>query len=412
MTVTGDPPQTQLRLETVTSIEAIAASDWNRFAGDQTPLVSHEFLYALEASGCTSARTGWQPCHLRIYLDEAWVGVAPGYLKSHSRGEYVFDWAWADAWNRYGQPYYPKLLIAVPFTPCQGPWLLLTDEARAQLTPGLINQALDQLIGELGAHSWHLLFPDENDQKLLTWDPALHRIGCQFHWYNRDYQNFEDFLVTLTSRKRKSLRKERQRVAEQGIDFQWHHGDQLADEVLDHFFLFYQATYLKRGQSPYLNRGFFERLARVLGSRLRIITAHLTTPDSTGDNPEHGATIAAALFLVGTDTLYGRYWGCLEDYNHLHFETCYYQGIELAIELGLDRFDAGAQGEHKLVRGFEPVLTHSWHGIDNPGFQEAVRNFCEEEAADVEGYQAAALKALPYRQDDIPSSTGPKLTKL
>lgn len=412
MTETGALPPAQLRLETVPSIEAIAARDWNRFAGDDNPLVGYQFLYALEASGCTSASSGWQPCHLRIYLDEVWVGVAPGYLKSHSMGEYVFDWAWADAWRRYGQPYYPKLLIAVPFTPCQGPRLLLTEEARQQIAPGTLHQALDQLMGELGAHSWHLLFPDEKDQKLLSWDPALHRLGCQFHWFNRDYRNFEEFLATLTSRKRKSLRKERQRVADQGIDFEWHQGNRLDDAVLDHFFLFYQATYLKRGQSPYLNRGFFERLARELGSRLRIITAHLATPDGPGASEKQGNMIAAALFIVGSDTLYGRYWGCLEDYSHLHFETCYYQGIELAIELGLNRFDAGAQGEHKLVRGFEPVLTHSWHGIANPGFQEAVRNFCAEEAADVKDYQAAAHKALPYRQDDIPTASGPNLTNL
>jgi predicted N-acyltransferase len=240
----------------------------------------------------------------------------------------------------------------------------------------------------LGVHSWHLLFPDEADQQLLDQPGSLHRLGCQFHWYNRNYRDFDDFLTTLTSRKRKSLRRERRQVAEQGIRFRHWPGDSLPDEVLDDFFLFYNATYLKRGMRPYLNRDFFSTLAQRLGAKLRIITAE-----------QAGKRIAAALFIIGDQTLYGRYWGCLEDYNHLHFETCYYQGIDLAIAEGLARFDAGAQGEHKLVRGFEPVLTHSWHNVDHPGFREAIADFCEEEALDVEGYHDAALAALPYRQE-------------
>lgn len=377
-----------LGIATVDSINAIGRDQWNRFAGTANPLISYDVLEALEASGSVSADTGWQPCHLKLFLDGEWVGVAPAYLKSHSMGEYVFDWAWADAWQRHGLPYYPKLLLAVPFTPCQGRRLLLTEDARQKLSADQVHQALDDVMVAKGAHSWHLLFPDADDQALLANPAALHRQGCQFHWFNRGYDTFEDFLAQLTSRKRKSLRKERRQVAEQGISFEHWSGDALPDDVLDDFFLFYNATYLKRGMHPYLNRDFFHLLAQRLGQRLRIITA-----------VRERQRIAAALFLVGDNCLFGRYWGCLDDYNHLHFETCYYQGIDLAIEQGLARFDAGAQGEHKLVRGFEPVLTHSWHHVAHPGFRDAVAHFCQEEAEDVARYREAAVDALPYRQE-------------
>ena len=376
-----------LDIVTVDSITAIGRDHWNRFAGTDNPLVGYDFLEALEASGSVCRDTGWQPCHLTFYLDGHWIGVAPAYRKFHSMGEYVFDWAWADAWQRHGLPYYPKLVVAIPFTPCQGPRLMIPGPARADLAPEQLHQALDHLMAREGLHSWHLLFPDSDDQALLASPTALHRHGCQFHWFNRGYQSFDDFLAQLTSRKRKSIRKERRQVAEQGITFEHWSGDALPDDVLDDFFLFYNATYLKRGMQPYLNRTFFHRLAQRLGKGLRIITAL-----------REGQRIAAALFIVGEDCLFGRYWGCLDDYNHLHFETCYYQGIDLAIHEGLARFDAGAQGEHKLVRGFEPVTTHSWHNVAHPGFRDAVAHFCQEEAEDVARYHDAALAALPYRQ--------------
>ncbi len=378
-----------LTLKTCASITDIPPEDWERLAGRTNPFLRYEFFQSLEESGCTTAETGWQPCHLVFRQGSAIVGVAPGYLKSHSMGEYVFDWAWADAYRRYGLDYYPKLLIAVPFTPSRGPRLLLEDSLRANLSGGTMVQLLDGLIGELGAHSWHLLFPDERDQALLSHPGQLHRIGCQFHWHNRGYARFDDFLAELTSRKRKSIRKERRQVAEQGIRFERFSGTDIPDHVLNAFHVFYQATYLKRGQRPYLNKTFFTLLRERLPEHLHIIMA-----------VRDGQMIAGALFLNGADTLYGRYWGCLEEYNHLHFETCYYQGIELAIELGLRRFDAGAQGEHKLVRGFEPTLTHSWHGIAHPGFRDAIQEFTEDEAAQVEAYYREAQTLLPYRQQD------------
>ena len=382
-----EPRPLSLTVETCNSIAAIPKADWERLAGRANPFLRYEFFQALEESGCTHSKTGWQPSHLIFRIDGELAGVAPAYLKSHSMGEYVFDWAWADAYQRYGLDYYPKLLVAVPFTPSQGSRLLLDPRLRQGLSPGQLPDLLDTVIARLGAHSWHVLFPDAADQALLEHEGELHRIGCQFHWHNRDYRGFDDFLAQLTSRKRKSIRKERRQVAEQGITFQRYHGHDIPDSVLATFYVFYQATYLKRGQRPYLNKQFFEKVRAKLPEHLYLVMAFRS-----------GEMIAGALFLRGKDTLYGRYWGCLDEYNHLHFETCYYQGIELAIELGLQHFDAGAQGEHKLVRGFEPVTTHSWHGISHPAFREAIANFTEEEAEHVSEYHAEALTLLPFRQ--------------
>ena len=384
----AEPALPDITLTTCASITDIPRDDWQRLAGRSNPFLRYEFFQALEDSGCTRTETGWTPCHLVFRVQGKICGLAPAYLKNHSRGEYVFDWSWAEAYQRYQLSYYPKLLIAIPFTPSQGPRLLLDASLRAQLTPALLDQLLGNLTQQLGAHSWHLLFPDAQDQALLGHDQELHRTGCQFHWHNRGYQNFEGFLAALTSRKRKSIRKERRQVADQEITFHTFHGRDISDQVLSAFFVFYQATYLKRGQAPYLNQAFFELLREHLPEHLHIIMA-----------VRHGEMIAGALFLAGETTLYGRYWGCLEEYDHLHFETCYYQGIELALELGLQHFDAGAQGEHKLVRGFEPVITHSWHGILHPGFREAIADFCTEESEHVQAYFAESQTLLPYRNE-------------
>lgn len=378
-----------LTVETLASIHDLTAAEWDHFAPAGNPFLNHGFLAALEDSGSTTAETGWTPAHLVFRHQGDICGVAPAYLKSHSFGEYVFDWAWADAWQRYGLPYYPKLLIAVPFSPAIGPRLML-DESRVH--PGdaeSLHDLIDEATVAAGAHSWHLLFADATDQKRLQSEGRLHRLGCQFHWFNRGYRDFDDFLGQLTSRKRKSIRKERRQQQEHGIRFQHFPGESLPEHVLDAFFIFYQATYLKRGQRPYLNLDFFRRLKQSQPGKLHLIMA-----------VQNDRMIAGALFLKGEDTLYGRYWGCLEEYDHLHFETCYYQGIDLAIALGKRCFDAGAQGEHKLIRGFEPVLTHSWHWVDHPDLASAVARFCQEEAADVRQYADAARQALPYRQGE------------
>ncbi|MDS1309250.1 GNAT family N-acetyltransferase [Marinobacter xiaoshiensis] len=385
----SEPAVSSITLEACHALSDIPRETWARLAGTNNPFLRYEFFEALEASQCTSEKTGWKPCHLIFRMNGDIAGVAPAYLKTHSMGEYVFDWAWADAYRRYGMSYYPKLLIAVPFTPSQGPRLLLDPHLRSALYAQGIHDLLDTLIAKLGAHSWHLLFPNAQDQQLLQHETQLHRIGCQFHWHNNGYACFDDFLGKLTSRKRKSIRKERRQVAEQSITFARFHSQDISDQVLAAFYVFYQATYLKRGQQPYLTRQFFEQMRETMPEHLHVIMAI-----------KDREMIAGALFLTGQDTLYGRYWGCLEEYNHLHFETCYYQGIELAIKLGLKTFDAGAQGEHKLVRGFEPVITHSWHGIAHPGFRDAIDAFTREEAEQVMGYFEEAKTALPYRQYD------------
>lgn len=368
------------------AIHDISEADWTRFSGTANPFLCHSFFRALEESGCTSPATGWTPHHLAFYLDGTLAGFAPAFLKTHSRGEYVFDWAWADAYQRYGLDYYPKLLLAIPFTPCQGPRLLLDRSLRDTLTPEALHAALDSVAGDAGAHSWHLLFPDENDQALLDHPGRLHRLGCQFHWYNHGYHSFDDFLAALTSRKRKSIRRERRQVAEQGITFAHFRGRDISEQVLEAFHVFYRATYLKRGQRPYLNLEFFRALREQQPDQLHIVMA-----------VKDGEPIAGALFLTGEETLFGRYWGCLDEYDHLHFETCYYQGIELAIHQGLVRFDAGAQGEHKLIRGFEPVLTHSWHWIAHTGFRDAIARFTEEESEQVLAYYEDARTVLPFK---------------
>ena len=383
------PASTGITLETCSRIADIPEPVWRRLAGRGNPFLRYEFFQALEESGCINTATGWTPSYLVFRVASDIRGVAPAFLKSHSRGEYVFDWSWADAYERYGLPYYPKLLLAIPFTPSRGPRLLLDPELRARLTPDILHNLLDETTRQTGAHSWHLLFPDAEDQQLLAHDQELHRIGCQFHWHDHGYRNFDDFLAALTSRKRKSIRKERRQVAEQGITFRRFHGLDIPDHVLSAFYVFYQATYFKRGQRPYLNKAFFELLRERLPEHLHVIMA-----------VHEGEMIAGALFLAGETTLYGRYWGCLEEYNHLHFETCYYQGIELALELGLQHFDAGAQGEHKLVRGFEPVITHSWHGVQHPGFREAIADFTVEEAEHVRAYFEEAKTVLPFRRGE------------
>lgn len=375
-----------ITLEACHSLSTIPRKVWERLAGTDNPFLRYDFFEALETTRCTSEETGWKPCHLLFRLDGEIAGIAPAYLKSHSMGEYVFDWAWADAYRRYGMDYYPKLLIAVPFTPSQGPRLLLDPTLRDTLDSQAVHDLLNTLITRIGAHSWHLLFPNADDQKLLQQEGQLHRIGCQFHWHNRSYECFDDFLGELTSRKRKSIRKERRQVAEQGITFVQFDGVSTPNHVLAAFYVFYQATYLKRGQRPYLSQQFFEKIQEKMPEHLHIIMA-----------VKNGEMIAGALFLSGGNTLYGRYWGCLEEYNHLHFETCYYQGIELAIKLRLQTFDAGAQGEHKLVRGFEPLITHSWHGIAHPGFHDAIEAFTHEEVEQVMGYYEDAKTVLPFR---------------
>lgn len=371
-------------ISTLSALNELDASSWDALRIDRQPFLCHAFLSALEDSGSVGGRSGWQAAH-RVLQDGRGrvLAAMPAYIKSHSYGEYVFDHGWADACHRAGIAYYPKLLGAIPFSPVSGQRLLGDPLAAGQL--------LDELCASLtqqGLSSLHINFTSPADDALLHGrDGWLQRLGCQYHWHNRGYRDFQDFLDALSSRKRKQMRKEREQVAGQGIEFDWREGHQLSEAEWDFVYLCYANTYRVRGQSPYLTRTFFSLLAERMPQMIRVVLAH-----------QGGRPVAMAFSLLGGDSLYGRYWGCLAEFDRLHFETCFYQGMEYAIGQGLQRFDAGAQGEHKLIRGFEPVLTRSWHYLCHPGLRAAVADFLEQERVGVQGYAEDARGLLPYRQ--------------
>lgn len=370
----------------IDNIASVDPAAWNALAGTNYPFLRHEFLHALEASHSVCAARGWQPQHLLVEDTGELVAALPLYIKQHSMGEYVFDQSWARAYQRHGLDYYPKLLGAVPFTPATGPRLLHRIDDRAALAH-VVNDALETRCEQLGASGWHVLFPAENELPLWQ-DHSLQRLGCQFHWLNEQFTTFEDFLATFVSRKRKEVKRERRRVAEQGVQLQRFTGDGITLEHWQAFYRFYQLTNLKyNGHGGYLTPDFFVRLYATLRDRLLLVMAF----DADGE------AIAGALNVIGSDTLYGRYWGAIRDIECLHFEACYYQGIEFCIEHGLQRFDPGAQGEHKIPRGFRPVLTYSQHWIAHPAFRQAIADFLHEEAAAVTQYQQDACNALPFR---------------
>jgi len=345
-------------------VTSVAADAWDRCAGSVNPFLSHAFLGALEDSGSATAKTGWQS--VPILIDGACGELAaamPAYAKSHSQGEYVFDHAWADAWQRTGQNYYPKLQIAVPFTPATGPRLLTQDSA---LKPALIAVA-EALVREHELSSAHATFLTEEELPLFETAGWLIRVDRQFHWTNHGYGSFADFLDALASRKRKAIRKERE-AALQGLTVAHVSGNDLTEAHWDAFWRFYQDTGSRKWGRPYLTRRFFSMLGDRMADRVLLIFAY-----------RDGKPIAGALNLIGQETLFGRYWGCTEHVPFLHFEICYYQAIDAAIARGLQRVEAGAQGEHKLARGYEPVPTWSAHYIPDPGFRRAVADFLEAE---------------------------------
>lgn len=377
-----------LSYQFLSSVHQLPAERWNRLAATDSPFVRHEWMAALEDSDATSATTGWQPQHLLVQQSGEDRLLIPGFLKSHSYGEYVFDWAWADAYQRYGEAYYPKLVSAVPFTPCYGPRLLgnWQDPELVRFALGSIQQSCHAK----GWSGWHCLFPTPEQSQCLDEQGVAVRTGTQFHWFNRGFSSFEEFVGTFSSRKRKNLLKERRRLMEQGFTFEVVTGAALSDEHWDFFYPLYQHTYLKRsGHGGYLGRSFFRQLGATLAEHCVLIVAE-----------KGGERVAASLLLQDADTLYGRYWGCRAEFDFLHFETCYYQGIDYAIKHNLQRFDGGAQGEHKLARGFEPVLTYSHHYLSDTRFQQAVNDFLQQEAVMVGEYFKDAEAHLPFRHDE------------
>ena len=367
------------------SVGAIDAADWDRMAGSANPFVSHAFLTALEDSGSVGGRSGWSPLPI-VIEDEAGRPAAalPAYLKMHSQGEYVFDHAWADAWSRAGGQYYPKLQISVPFTPATGPRLLLGD--RPDLAQPLL-AAAGAVTAEHDLSSAHATFIAPDQIALFEAGGWLLRNDIQFHWTNRGYRTFDDFLAALSSAKRKNLRKERAAAA-QGVTIRRLTGADIRPEHWDAFFAFYQDTGMRKWGRPYLTREAFSLFGERMADRIVLVLAF------DGDTP-----IAGALNFLGADALYGRYWGAIVDKPFLHFELCYYQAIDAAIELGLDRVEAGAQGQHKLARGYEPVQTTSAHHIADPAFRRAVADFLVRERAGVEQDQQWLGGHTPYRRE-------------
>lgn len=383
-----------LKFRFIRSIADVSAAAWNMLAGSDYPFLRHEFLLTLERSESVGAQSGWQPLHMLVERGGGTpqlLACMPLYAKTNSMGEYVFDWAWADAYRRHGLDYYPKLLTAIPFTPCAGPRLCLAPGLElAELLPQLV-AAVQALAGRMHASSWHLLFPEPPLRDALVAQGLMLRSGCQYQWFNRGYRDFEHFLDSFSSRKRKNLRKERAQVAAAGIGFEHVEGAQITAQQWQCFYRFYQSTYLVRGRAPYLNEDFFVQLGQCLPGHLLLVLAH-----------RDGQYIAGALFFKGGGTLYGRYWGCTEEFRFLHFETCYYQGIDYCINNGYARFDSGAQGEHKIQRGFQPVPTWSCHWIAHPDFAQAIGRFLEEEQTHVSEYAERAAEYLPFRKDLLP----------
>ena len=364
------------------TITAINADEWHSLWQTDYPFIQHAFLAALEQSGSVGDGTGWQPCHLIVRNAGQLMAAMPLYRKTHSYGEYVFDWSWANAYTEHQLPYYPKLVNAIPFTPATGPRVAYRNQEAHQA----IYNAISQQLAAGKASGFHSLFP--NIPSVKNAPPLLQRLGCQFHWFNHNYADFNHFLADFSSRKRKNLNKERQKIPAQNIAVTVTEGDQLTTEDWQGFYYLYQQTYLKRsGHNGYLTGGFFKAIGQHLKTHTLLVRAY-----------QNNALIAGALYFYDSQILYGRYWGAIEEYDGLHFECCYYQGIQIAIQKKLKRFDPGAQGEHKIQRGFVPVLTQSYHQIAHPNFSHAIAQFLEEEKAHNYQYCNKSREYLPFKE--------------
>jgi predicted N-acyltransferase len=376
-----------VQIRELARLDDIPAEDWNRLEGTAQPFLRHEFLAALEHTGCVGGDTGWVPAHLTLHDAGELIAAAPVYRKSHSWGEFVFDFGWAQAHERHGLAYYPKLVLGVPFSPVNSPRLLVRPGAdAAQLRCRLVDALGERCIAE-GFSSAHALFIGEDERTAFAAAGWLSRSDVQFHWHNRGYASYEAYLDTLRSEKRKQLRRERRRVAERGIRHLTLHGREIEPAQLAFAYDMHVRTFHQHGHPPYLNLAFFEQIAQALGDALMVKIAML------GDTP-----VAAAIFMASRDTLYGRYWGAIGDFHSLHFETCYHQGIDYCIERGLARFEPGTQGEHKLARGFEPSATHSAHFIADHRFREAIAQFLAREHEAVGQYADVAAAHTPFHR--------------
>lgn len=380
----------ELSAKVITAINEVAPALWHSVFTSDYPFYKHEFLNALEQSKCVSAEQGWQPLHILIYQDELLIAALPCYLKSHSYGEYIFDWSWADAYQQHGLDYYPKLVSAVPFTPATGPRVGIHPKFNSQQAQifALLVSVIEQLQSTYKTSNWQCLFALSQQSLELEKLACIRRTEVQYHWMNRDYHNFSDFMAKLTSRKRKAINKERNAVLSNGITFNWLQGNEITRAAWQLFYQYYKNTYSKRSNhAGYLNSEFFTQLTSALAEQVLLLQAI----DS------EGKVIACALFFRTKTHLYGRYWGCSAEFEFLHFETCYYQGIEYCIRENIQCFDAGAQGEHKLKRGFEPSLTFSNYLLSEGPFKNAINDFITREKKHHIDYIEQAKLQLPFK---------------
>jgi predicted N-acyltransferase len=377
-----------MRITIADSIGDFDPHAWNALAGARYPFLRHEFLLAAESSGCASVESGWEPRHIGLHdASGQLVGVLPLYEKSHSWGEFVFDWSWAHAYERAGLPYYPKLVSAVPFTPAPSTRLLTsTEENRLALL-----EAAREFAGDGDYSSLHVLFPQRDELAALESVGFKLRKDCQFHWHNHDYRSFDDFLAGFSAAKRKKVRRDRRHVQEQGISFRRLTGREIDAATWRDVYELISITFLQRGSLPYFNLDFFLEVSNQLPDSIMVVIAEKSR-----------APIAAAIFYDSPDTLYGRYWGADASYNALHFETCYYQGIEYCIDHGRKRFEPGTQGEHKISRGFTPVNTWSGHWLERPEFLAAIGRFVEEEGRHIDRYVDVVNEHSPYKCEPAP----------
>jgi predicted N-acyltransferase len=374
------------RVEFRSSIDQLDAREWNALGGGH-PFARHEFLAAIEHSGCVGSGTGWQPRYLALRDTQGLAGAAAAFVKTHSYGEFVFDFAWAQAYERLGRPYYPKLTLATPFTPATGPRLLVRPGLDAAQIGARLLGALERDSEARGLSGVHALFLDEPARSACAQQGWLLRRDCQFHWTNRGWASFEHYLESFTAEKRKKARRERRRVQESGVRFETRFGGELDAPLLQRIYALHRDTFLRHGHEPYLTREFFIEVARTLPEALMVKLAM-----------HGGELVAVAIFFWWQEALYGRYWGAAADYHSLHFEACYHQGIEFCIERGIARFEPGTQGEHKVSRGFEPSLTWSAHFIADRQFRAAIGEYLTREGAAVESYALEVQEHVPYRR--------------
>lgn len=386
-----DQASTELvKIKIIQRLSEVEPAAWNRLIGTDNPFLRYEFLHGLETHDCIYPGNGWQPFHLLLQEGEQLLAAAPAYLKGHSWGEFVFDFSWADAHSQRGLAYYPKLIFGVPYSPVTGARVLVAPGQAAATATTALAQAARQILPEHGLSSAHWLFPQNDQARHLAASGYLLRSGCQFHWENQGYRDFADFLAALSSKKRKNLRQERRRVQEAGVEFDWLQGPDISDADWLAFEHFYRDTFLAHGNIPILNTAFFRHIGRSLGDRVLLVLAK-----------QRQQVIAGALFLRSSDTLYGRYWGSSVELSGLHFETCYYQGIEYCIQHGLQRFEPGAQGEHKVARGFLPSRTHSAHWIEDSVLRQTIANFLAREEPHIAAYMEHMRAQSPFRQVEV-----------